>query len=332
MTSADYEAAEAKAEADIKAIEKSNPKIARAIRSTLAVSDVLAIEADDNGGTTTPPVEPPIEPPVIEPVPPQPPQGSVANPAPTTSGLSIQSDTTVDHEWKKSFASFWCDHKARFIQKRLVIDGRLIKPNPNQVEPKIFGATDYVFDGLVVRNIASCKRGDAGSATDDDVHTEGLYLGAAINGIIKNSYWGFTDGNTAVAWFTTWFPGSSNVPVSKLLIHNCRIDLGGVNGDGKTYWGGPIWYTFQGKAIEVVMRNVQVRRGASGGEAHFGNGGATSWPASSGFGGSGYWEYAGSRSGGNSGRGFQWVEKGEEWPDFPDGDGTLPKSLCVKGY
>jgi hypothetical protein len=323
MTKATYDAAAAQAEIEIKKIEKANPGISRAIRATLSASNVLAGDV-----YAAAPVEPPpVEPPPVQP----PPTGTVANPAPTTTGLTIQSDQTVDHEWKNSFASFWCDHKSRFVQRRLVIDGRLIKPNPKQVEPKVFGADGYKFDGLVVRNIASCKNGDAGNTSGDDVHTEGLYLGAANDGEIRNSYWGFTDGNTAVAIFGTWFPDSGDI-CDNLLIHNIRIDLGGVNGDGKTYWGGPIWYTFQGVVRNCIVRNAQVRRGASGGAAHFGNGGATSWPASSAFGGTGYWEYNGSKTGGNSGKGFEWVEVGQEWPDFPDGDDTLPKSLCNKGY
>jgi hypothetical protein len=319
VTSPEYDAAKAKAQADIKAVAKANPNIAKAISSTLAVTDVMAGYVIMGPDTTQPP-------------PVQPPPEVVPNPAPTLDGLTIQSDQSVDHEWKKSFASFWCDHKARFIQKRLVIDGRLIQPNPGQIEPKIFGATDYKFDGLVVRNISSCKGGDAGLPPGDNVHTEGLFLGAAFNGEIRNSYWGFTEGNTAVAWFATWFPGSSSQPVNNLLIHNCRIDLGGITGNNRTYWGDVIFYTFQGKALNVIMRNVQVRRGAAGGSAHFGTGGATSWPQSAAWGGTGRWEYNGSANGGNSGKGFQWVEAGEEWPDFPDRDTTLPKSLCNKGY
>jgi hypothetical protein len=321
VTSQEYDNAATQAETDIKAIEKANPKIAKAIRSTLAVCDVLAIEADGGLPDAPPPIEPP---PVVEP----PPTGTVANPAPTTGGLTLADDMNVDYEWKKSVASFWCDHKARFKVRRLVVDGRLIMPNPKQVEPKIFGAADYLFDGLVVRNVASCKDGDAG-ATNGDVHTEGLYLGAAFKGEIRNSYWGFTDGNTAVAIFGTAFPGS--VASNGLILHNVRIDLGGVEGDGKTYWEGPIYYTFQGKVLNCIVRNAQVRRGASGGASHFGNN-AEAWPHGPAWGGSGYWEYDGSRNGGNSGKGFQWVEAGEPWPDFPDGDKTLPKELCNRGY
>lgn len=275
----------------------------------------------------TPPVDPPIDPPPDPP--PVLPPVTVPNPAPTLNHLSIRDGEDVDHAWKKSVTSFWCDHRSNFKHRRLVVDGRLLMPNPKQVEPKIFGAQSYLFDGLVVRNIASCFRGDMVPPGNDDVHTEGLYLGAAFDGQIRNSYWGFTDGNTAVAIFGTAFPGSN--PSSRLVLHNIRLDVGGVEGDGKTYWEGPIWYTFQGKILNCVVRNAQVRRGASGGEGHFGNS-PQAWPHGPAWGGSGWWEYDGSRTGGNSGKGFQWVEKDEPWPDFPDGDRTLPASLCNRGY
>lgn len=290
-------------------------------------AEAMAAMLKTAGYAVTPPAAATTPPPATTTPPPS--TGAVVNPPPTTKGLTIQSDADVDLGWKESFASFWCDHKANFRYRRLIIDGRLIKPNPKQIEPKVFGASKFVFDGLVVRNIASCKNGDAGNASGDDVHTEGLYLGAAFDGEIRNSYWGFTDGNTAVAVFGTAFPGSAKS--ARIVLHNIRVDLGGVNGDGKTYWGGPIYFSFQGAILECVVRNAQIRRGASGGAAAFGNQ-SGAWPGGAAWGGSGYWEYAGSRTGGNSGKGFQWVEPGEPWPDFPDGDQTLPRELCVRGY
>src|SRR5215510_7314184 len=92
-------------------------------------------EMERIGYTVYAPGEEPTPP---DPEPPDPPDPTpdVPNPAPTKNGLSIANGARVDFGWKSSFASWWCDHKTDFEYRKLVIDGRLILPNPSQLEPK----------------------------------------------------------------------------------------------------------------------------------------------------------------------------------------------------
>jgi hypothetical protein len=232
------------------------------------------------------------------------------NPPFSTGAFTIASNTDVDLGWNQ-YASFWCDHRNDWVRRRFIIDGRAIVPNPNQVEPKIFGAQRFKLSNFVVRYVASASTSENGGG--DIEHTEGLYLGAARDGVIEYGYFAFNEGTTCNSIFFTWWPDSGAV-ARNIDVVKCRFDLSGLTGNNRTRWGSQIWNTFDYNGLPVNLRFIdcQIRQGAPGSN-RFGGGSAQL----------GQWSYGGSAQGG-SGSGFLSVPQGAPWPAFPDGSQGPP--------
>jgi hypothetical protein len=240
-----------------------------------------------------------------------------ASAPPPTGGFTITAGT-VDLGWA-SFDSFWCNGANGWTRKRFKIDGRAHPVNTGQVEPKIFGADNFLLEDFEVKYLgsASSAENQAAGKGSDITHVEGIYLGKATNGTLRYGYFAFNEGTTCNGIFFTGFPGTA-AQAHDITVSKCRFDMAGYNGDNRTHWGASILNTLNAYPIQRInFVDCQVRAGAPG------IGGLGTGSFNQTWGTTGTWTYGGSTTGG-SGKGFLIVPAGQPFPPFPDGTDCAP--------
>jgi hypothetical protein len=211
--------------------------------------------------------------------------------------------------------------KNNFTHECFILDGSGVSPNPNQVEWKCTGNTNFVWRNFECRRVSEGP-GDGGG--DPHEHIEGVYCGANRQGLWEYGYWHHIDSSTVIGAFITYWNFTAGAPGSighrtcqDITFRKCRFGVSGYNGNGQNYDGSGLnnivtsQHLGLGAHTNIRFEDCQLRQGVSKGDG-------------------GIWTYNGSTSGG-SGAGFLSVPTAQadagNWPAFPDGTQGPPVSF-----